>query len=68
MKLTFREQEVIERLVSGEPQKQTAENLGITERTVRFHLQNARRKLNASSTLHLAVLFITLPRQQSFRF
>jgi DNA-binding CsgD family transcriptional regulator len=47
----------VRRLLAAEKREAIAADLGITPRTVRFHLDNARRKVGASCTLALAVYF-----------
>jgi len=44
-----RQKEVIDLLLQGKSNKQIAQALGITERTVEFHLKNVYDKLNVSS-------------------
>lgn len=45
--LTRREADVLSLLTAGERVDRIAESLGISARTVEFHLSNARRKLGA---------------------
>ena len=45
--LTDREIEVIKLIARGLSNKQIAQSIYISESTVKFHLQNASRKLNA---------------------
>jgi FixJ family two-component response regulator len=47
--LTPREREVMERIVSGQLNKQAALDLGITENTVKVHRFNVMRKMRADS-------------------
>jgi DNA-binding NarL/FixJ family response regulator len=44
--LTAREREVLERLVTGAPNKRIADELFITENTVKYHLKNILQKLH----------------------
>ena len=50
-KLSRRENQVLEELSKGLPDKVIARNLKVTENTVRFHLRNIFRKLGVSSRL-----------------
>ncbi|MCZ0953711.1 MAG: LuxR C-terminal-related transcriptional regulator [Rhodospirillaceae bacterium] len=50
-KLSKREQQVLEELSKGLPDKVIARNLGVTEHTVRFHLKNIFRKLRVHNRL-----------------
>ena len=47
--LTEREREVLRLVVDGLPNKQIARTLGITERTVKFHVSSILEKLGADS-------------------
>lgn len=47
--LTDREKEVFECLVDNKTTKEIAENLGISEKTVRNHISNAMQKLEVES-------------------
>jgi DNA-binding NarL/FixJ family response regulator len=47
--LTSRETEVLELLARGLPNKQIAEELGLTERTVKFHVSSILAKLGAAN-------------------
>lgn len=47
--LTEREHEVLQALARGERNKEIAHNLGITERTVKAHLQSIYQKFNVDS-------------------
>lgn len=51
--LTAREQEVLELLREGRANKEIAEALGCTVRTVEFHISNLLRKVGVSSRLEL---------------
>ena len=50
--LTTREKECLQWVGRGLTYEETARALGITERTVTFHLQNAKKKLRASTLAH----------------
>lgn len=56
--LTAREIECIELMVRGHPDGDIGVLLGLSVRTVRFHLANARSKFNVSSRTHLAALAV----------
>ncbi len=51
--LTVREREVFEHVVRGRLNKQTAQSLGITERTIKAHRQRIFEKLSARSVADL---------------
>jgi two-component system, LuxR family, response regulator FixJ len=51
--LTLREQEVMSLVIAGGPNWQVAENLGITERTVKAHRGRVMEKMQAESLVHL---------------
>ena len=53
-KLSNRENQVLEELSKGLPDKAIARNLKVTENTVRFHLRNIFRKLGVNSRLQAA--------------
>ncbi|MBD0707179.1 MULTISPECIES: helix-turn-helix domain-containing protein [unclassified Streptomyces] len=57
--LTDREVQVLSSMPGGESNTDLAESLGITERTVKFHVTNMREKLGGLSRaqLHLLALF-----------
>lgn len=55
--LTARQKDCLQYTADGYTGRSIAHRLGISERMVRFHLERARLKLNASSTIqavHLA--------------
>ena len=54
-KLSPRETEVVGLVLQGKSNKQIAFQLGITERTVEFHLKNVYAKLGIGSRMELAV-------------
>lgn len=54
--LSTREAECLRWSAQGKTLKDTAAILGLSERTVRFHLENARRKLDALNTRHAAAI------------
>lgn len=47
--LTGREREVLRSVTLGRTSRDTAESLGISERTVKFHMANILRKLKAGN-------------------
>ena len=51
--LTARERSVLDRVVAGEPNKQIARALGITERTVKMHRAQVMAKMQAGSVAEL---------------
>lgn len=55
--LTPREKEVLHLLMQGLIQKEAADALGISVRTVAEHVQSAQRRIGAKSLVHLIVLF-----------
>jgi DNA-binding CsgD family transcriptional regulator len=52
---TKREQDVLAELSKGITNKEIAYNLGITERTVKFHLAEMMKKMNAESRTELVM-------------
>jgi DNA-binding CsgD family transcriptional regulator len=50
--LSVREQEVLQWMMQGKTNWETSRILGITERTVKFHVQNILAKLNSTSRGH----------------
>ena len=56
--LTEREREVLRRVAEGLPNKQIAAALGITPRTVKFHVSSVMTKLGAENRAHAAALAI----------
>jgi two-component system NarL family response regulator len=66
-KLTSREVEVLERIVAGRANKEIANDLHISEATVKSHVNSLLAKLGASDRTHAAVLalqrgIVHLPR------
>jgi two-component system, NarL family, nitrate/nitrite response regulator NarL len=57
--LSAREREVVELIAGGGSNKEIAERLGITERTVKAHLTSVFQKLGLSSRLQLAVRMLS---------
>jgi DNA-binding CsgD family transcriptional regulator len=55
--LSPREHDVARRLCAGVPRKIIADQLGIAEDTVKFHLASIRRKLGAQNTNHAVALY-----------
>ena len=54
--LTEREKEIAQRVLEGRSNREIAEELGITERTVKAHLGNVYEKLHVRNRLQLASL------------
>ena len=52
-KLTLRESQVLERIVAGRLNKQIADDLGISIKTVEAHRANIMEKLNANTVADL---------------
>jgi len=57
--LSDREREVMERMLTGKPTRQIAEELCISVKTVEFHRARIREKLGAVSHAHLLSMFIS---------
>ncbi len=57
-RLTERERQVLRLVADGLPNKQIARALAITERTVKFHIASASRKLNADNRAQAAALAV----------
>ena len=55
--LTEREREVLDLILAGCPTRQMSRRLGVTERTVKYHVANILRKLGASSRIALLAKF-----------
>jgi LuxR family transcriptional activator of conjugal transfer of Ti plasmids len=58
--LTRRERDCVALLIKGQGEPEIAASLGISPVTVRFHLDNARTKMRASSRAHLAAMMTGL--------
>jgi len=52
LQLTTRELDCLQLLARGLPDDETARTLGISRRTVRFHIDHAKQKLGVSSRVH----------------
>ena len=63
--LSQREREVLDELIKGHYNKNIADNLGITQRTVEFHRANIFEKLGVTSAVDLAHQLGMLKAQQS---
>ena len=59
-RLTAREREVFDQLITGQLNKQVGAELGITERTVKAHRASILRKLSVGSVAELVRLATTL--------
>jgi DNA-binding CsgD family transcriptional regulator len=57
-RLTPRETECLQWLAGGESESEISDRLSISERTVRFHLQSAKRKLGVRTRAHAVALAI----------
>ena len=62
--LTFRERQVLDRVVAGESTKEIAANLGLSPKTVDWHRAKLMDKLQAHTPTELVRMVITPPRQQ----
>lgn len=60
--LTPREREVLDYVVTGRPNKQTASHLGITEATIKVHRARVMRKMGAGSLADLTLMALALGR------
>lgn len=58
--LTRREKEVFEMLIVNKTTKEIAENLDISEKTVRNHISNAMQKLNVKGRASAVVELLRL--------
>ena len=58
-KLTPREQQVLERIVAGRLNKQIADDLGISIKTVEAHRANIMDKMNANTVADLMRTVLT---------
>jgi DNA-binding CsgD family transcriptional regulator len=58
VRLTVRETEVTTWIARGKTYAQIARQLSITEDTAKFHIENVRRKLNATNRTHAIVLAV----------
>jgi len=57
MQLSKREKEIIELLVMGLTQKEIAEQLFISMRTVEKHIENMTKKIGAKNAVHLTFIY-----------
>lgn len=58
MKLTRREAECVTKFAEGHSYATAGRSLDISHRTVRYHMENAKKKLCAMTNTHLVVLAI----------
>lgn len=61
-KLTAREQQVLERIIAGRLNKQIADDLGISIKTVEAHRANIMEKLNVHTVADLLRLALSKPK------
>lgn len=59
VRLTVRERQVLESIVNGKTNKETANDLGVGVRTVETHRERVMRKLNARNTAELTKIAFT---------
>lgn len=59
-KLTRREQDVLERLVSGHTNRDIASDLFISEKTASVHVSNIKSKLGANGRAEIAAIAVRL--------
>ena len=60
--LTLREREVLDHVVTGQLNKQTAFDLGITEATIKVHRARIMQKMAAGSLADLTLMALALGR------
>ncbi|MHB1729646.1 MAG: response regulator transcription factor [Leptospirillum sp.] len=60
--LTLREKEVLKRMIEGKSNWEIAGTLGISERTVKFHLGNIYSKLGVNTRVKAATLTMELSK------
>lgn len=56
--LTERETQVVSLIARGRTEREIADELSISQSTVHFHAEQARRKLDARNRAHLAALVV----------
>jgi DNA-binding CsgD family transcriptional regulator/tetratricopeptide (TPR) repeat protein len=66
-KLTRREQDVLERLVSGHTNREIARDLFISEKTASVHISNIKSKLGANGRAEIAAIAVRLHLVDSAR-
>ena len=64
-KLTAREQQIAQKVLSGKQNKLIADDLGITERTVKTHLSSIYRKAEVRNRLELSLVLQKIDRRGS---
>ena len=62
--LTPREQEVMDLVIAGEPNKVIARQLGISPKTVEFHRSHIMKKMKVGSVAELVALVISAAKEQ----
>lgn len=69
-KLSTRESEVVEHLVTGNANKVIASDLFVTEKTIKFHLTNIYKKMGAKSRASLIAMMVPYmtPKEQPAPF
>ena len=61
--LSAREKQVVRRIGNGMRLKQIGEDLGISDRTVEKHCEQARRKLKAATTGEMVAIWLRLQQE-----
>jgi DNA-binding NarL/FixJ family response regulator len=60
-KLTLRESQILDRLLQDVRNRVIAQKLGVSERTIKFHVSNIFRKLNIGSRKELQEMYFSSP-------
>lgn len=60
-RLNFREEQIISLLLKGKTNRQIAETLGLSEKTIKHYMHHLMQKLNAKNRLELALAVRTGP-------
>src|SRR5690606_6208793 len=60
-RLNFREEQIADLLLKGKTNRQIAETLGLSEKTIKHYMHNLMQKLNVKNRLELALAVRTGP-------